>query len=89
MRYLLVTFYRKPGGQIDEQVGFSKRLKAADQQTCNIIIDYKDRKVLKCFIEGKVVPTSFESMNSYYKQIYPDLIRDLEQMQQDSNKKPA
>lgn len=84
MRYLLVTFYRKPGGQIDEQVGFSKRLKNTDQQTCNVIIDYKERRVLKCFIEGKIVPTSFEAMHDYYRQIYPQLISDLERFQTDA-----
>jgi hypothetical protein len=86
IRYLLITFYRKPGGQIDEQVSFSKRLKANDQQTCNVIVDYKERKVVKCFIEGKLVPTSFEAMHDYYKQIYPQLIADLERMQSESAK---
>lgn len=90
MRYFLATFYRRPGGQIDEQVTFSKRLRATDQQTCNVIIDYQERRVLKCFIEGKVVPTSFEAMDDYYRQIYPQLISDLEKFQEDSkNKKPA
>ena len=83
IRYLLIQFLKKPGGQIDEQVSFSKRLKATDQQTCNVIVDYKEKKVIKCFIEGKIVPTSFESMNNYYKQVYPQLINDLEKMQVD------
>lgn len=81
---MLITFFRKPGGQIDEQVGFSKKVRPADEQTCNVILDFKDRKVLKCVIEGKVTPTSFEKMHEYYKQIYPQLVEQLDKMQQDT-----
>ena len=78
MRYLLITFLRKPGGQIDEQVAVGKKVKPADLQTCNVIIDYADKKVLKCVVEGKVVDTDFERMDAYYKQVYPNLIGQLE-----------
>mgnify|MGYP003704650857 FL=1 len=78
MRYLLITFLRKPGGQIDEQVAVSKKVKPADLQTCNVIIDYSAKKVDKCIIEGQRVDTNFEKMNEYYKQIYPALIDQLE-----------
>jgi hypothetical protein len=69
---------RKPGGQIDEQVAVGKKVKTSDLQTCNVIIDYADKKVLKCVIEGKVVDTDFERMDAYYKQVYPNLIGQLE-----------
>lgn len=78
MRYLLITFFRKPGGQIDEQVAVSKRVKPADLQMCNVILDYGTKQVQKCIIEGKKVETDFEKMNSYYKQIYPNLVEQLE-----------
>ena len=82
MRYLLITFARQPGGAIDEQVGFSKKVKTSDLQTCNVIIDYKEQRVIKCVIEGKVVDTDFDRMNAYYKQVYPELIAQLEKVQQ-------
>ena len=69
---------RKPGGQIDEQVAVGKRVKPADLQTCNVIIDYADKKVVKCVIEGKIMDTDFERMDAYYKQVYPNLIGQLE-----------
>lgn len=78
MRYLLITFLRKPGGQIDEQVAVGKKVKTSDLQTCNVIIDYADKKVVKCVVEGKVVDTDFERMDAYYKQVYPNLIGQLE-----------
>jgi len=57
MRFLLITFYRKPGGQIDEQVSVSKKVKKSDNQTCNVILDFAEKKVQRCIIEGKVVDT--------------------------------
>ena len=67
MRYLLITFMRKPGGQIDEQVTVSKRIKPSDLQTCNVILDYAKKKVEKCVIEGKVVDTDFDKMKQEMK----------------------
>lgn len=78
MRYLLITFMRKPGGQIDEMVAVSKRVKPADIQTCNVIVDYAEKKVDKCVIEGKNVDTDFERMDAYYREVYPNLISQLE-----------
>jgi hypothetical protein len=78
LRYLLITFIRKPGGQIDEMVSVSKKIKPADLQTCNVIVDFADKKVEKCVIEGKVVDTDFERMYAYYKEVYPNLIEQLQ-----------
>ena len=86
MRYLLITFLRKPGGQIDEQVAVGKKVKPADLQTCNVIIDYADKKVLKCVVEGKVVDSEWDKMCDYYKRVYPTLIDQLEKANSDSTK---
>ena len=82
MRYFLAQYARQANGQIDEQVSFAKKVKTSDLQTMNVILDYKAQKVVKCVIEGKVVPTSFEKMNEYYKEVYPSLIEQLEKVQQ-------
>jgi hypothetical protein len=78
---------RKPGGQIDEQVTISKRVKNSDLQTVNVIIDYANKTVNKCVIEGKIVDTDFDRMNDYYKRIYPNLIEQLEKNNTESIKK--
>jgi phosphopantetheine adenylyltransferase len=78
MRYLLITYLRKPNGQIDEQVAVGKKVKSTDIQMCNVIIDYAKKKVEKCVIEGNRVETDFEKMNEYYKRIYPSLVAQLE-----------
>jgi hypothetical protein len=78
MKYLLITFLRKPGGQIDEQVQVSKRVRPSDSQMCNVILDFANKKVEKCVIEGKVVETDFYRMVEYYKRVYPNLVAQLE-----------
>lgn len=77
MRYLLLTFLRKPNGQIDELVHVSKKLKNSDLSTCNVILDYADSTIVKCVIEGKKLDTDWDRMNNYYKKIYPSLIEQL------------
>jgi len=78
MRYLLVTFYRKPGGQIDEQARFVKRVRTSDSSSSNIILDYGLRKVDKCVVEGRRLDKSFDDLNDYYKKIYPAMVQQLE-----------
>lgn len=78
MRYLLITFFRKAGGQIDEQVKVAKKVKPADISTCNVIIDYGLKKVDKCVVEGKKLDTDYDRMTAYYRKIYPALIDQLE-----------
>lgn len=86
MRYLLITYVRKPNGQIDEQVTVSKRTKISDIQTCNVILDFAKRKLDKCVIEGKVVDTDWDKMYDYYKKVYPSLIAQLEKSNTEATK---
>jgi hypothetical protein len=78
MRYLLITFMRKPNGQIDEQVAVAKKVKPSDLQTCNVILDYAKKKIDKCVIEGKALEREWDRMHDYYVRIYPNLIAQLE-----------
>lgn len=87
MRYLLITFIRKPNGQIDEQVTISKKVRTSDVQSCNVILDYAKKKIDKCVIEGKVVDSDWGKMNEYYKRIYPTLIDQLEKANNDATQK--
>lgn len=74
----MISFFRKVGGQIDEAVSVSKRVRTSDTMNANIIMDFAEKKVLKCVIEGKVHDTTFERMRDYYAKIYPNLISQLE-----------
>ncbi len=78
MRYLLISFLRKVGGQIDEMVSVSKRVRTSDMNNCNVIMDFADRKVMKSVIEGKEHDSDFEKLREYYNRVYPKLIEQLE-----------
>lgn len=78
MRYLYLQFIRKPGGQIDEMVSLGKRIRNSDLTNSNVILDFAEKKVIKCVIEGKNHDTSFEIMRDYYSKIYPAMISQLE-----------
>ena len=78
MRYMCLTFFRKPGGQIDEQLVVRKALKKSDFSTCNVILDFATRNVEKCVVEGKKIERTFDDLAGYYKKIYPSLVHQLE-----------
>ena len=78
MRYLLISFLRKPGGQIDEQARFVMRVRTSDLTQSNIILDYGLRKIEKCVVEGNKLDRSFDQLHEYYKKIYPQIIAQLE-----------
>jgi hypothetical protein len=78
VRYLLITYSKKQGGQIDEQVSFANKVKPRDLQTCNVIMDFKDQKVMKCVVDGAVVPTSYEKLHEYYGRVYPNVVEQLQ-----------
>ena len=52
MRYLLLTYYTKPTGKIDEVMTVARKLRPRDWQTCNVILDFKDQRVLLCSVAG-------------------------------------
>lgn len=78
MRYMLITYIKKANEQIDEQVQLSNNLKERDITTCNVILDFKDKKVEKASVNGNPIPKDWTKIVDYYKQVYPDLIEGLE-----------
>lgn len=78
MRYLFISFVRKPNGQIDEIVSIGKRIRDSDLTNNNVIMDFGENKVIKCVVEGKTHETTFDKMRVYYNKIYPNLIAQLE-----------
>ena len=77
MRYLLLTYYKKPDGQIDEVMAVAKNLKSRDHQTCSVILDFKTLSVLKCSMSGVNVPKDFNRIVEYYHQHYESTISRL------------
>ena len=77
MRYLILTYYTKPDGQIDEVMAVSKNLKTRDHQTANVILDFKTLSVLKCSMGGTQVPRDFNRIVEYYMKHYEATITRL------------
>ena len=47
-------------------------------EDANVILDFADKKILKCVIEGKNHESTFEKMRDYYARVYPNLVDQLE-----------
>jgi hypothetical protein len=77
MRYLLLTYYRKPNGKIDEAMTLSRSLKLRDRQMANVILDFETLAVVKCSMDGVVVPKDWDRIVSYYYKHYSATIERL------------
>jgi len=77
VRYLIITYYKKPNGQIDESTAVARNLKIRDHQTASVIIDFKKLAVIKAQLNGESVPKDFNKIVEYYLQHYENIIRRL------------
>jgi hypothetical protein len=77
MRYLLLTYYTKASGQIDEAMAVSRNIKTRDIQTANVILDFKKLEVVKANMDGVSVPKDFDRIVQYYHKHYASTIERL------------
>jgi hypothetical protein len=77
MRYLVITYYKKANGQIDEAMAVTKNLKTRDIQCANVILDFKKLEVTKASMSGLNVPKNFDNFVQYYIQHYEHIITRL------------
>ena len=77
MRYLILTYYKKASGQIDEVMAVSKNIKTRDLQTASVIIDFKKLEIVKASMDGKQVPKDFNRIVEYYMKHYEATITRL------------
>ena len=78
MRYLIINYYRKPNGQMDEVVSIAKRTRIRDIQSAAVILDFQTRNVVKCSMDAVVVPKDWQRIRDFYHQHYSQVIDDLE-----------
>lgn len=74
MRYFVITYIRKPSGQMDEQNQVVRNIKARDLQMASVILDFKKLEVVKATLNGVVVPKDFNRIVEYYYQHYKNVI---------------
>jgi len=77
VRYLIITYYKKANGQIDETTAVAKNLRMRDHQTASVILDFKKLVVVKAQLDGATVPKDFNRIVEYYMQHYQNIIRRL------------
>ena len=77
MRYLILTYYTKPDGKIDEAMAVSRNIKTRDLQTASVILDFKKLEVVKCSMNGVQVPRDWDRIVTYYHQHYASTIERL------------
>ena len=63
---------------MDEVVSLAKRTRMRDIQSAAVILDFKTRTVVKCSMDGVVVPKDWQRIRDFYHQHYSQVIEDLE-----------
>ena len=81
MRYFIATYYSKPTGKVNESVKVDSKVRMKDLQGASVIIDYKERKIVKSNFEeelGADMKHDFDTINNFYKEHHPQIISQLE-----------
>jgi hypothetical protein len=77
MRYLIITYIKRPNGQMDENTQVATRVKKLDLQMASVILDFKTLSVVKCSLNGATVPRDWDRIVTYYYQHYKAVIERL------------
>ena len=67
---MILTYFKKASGKIDEVMAVANRVKPKDLQTASIILDFRDQVVLKCVIDVKSMPKEWDTIVAYYYKHY-------------------
>ena len=77
MRYFLITFIKRPNGQVDEETQTVNRLKNKDLISANVILDFKDETIIKCRMTEGNIPVDWNTVVGYYSKHYGDTFAQL------------
>ncbi len=80
MRYFIVTYLQNKDGKYNESIHLDTKLKDKVIQTATIILDYKERNIVKSRYRDDSIPKDeqFDKISAFYKTHYPDVIGQLE-----------
>lgn len=85
MRYLLLTYYTQASGKIDEAMTVSNKIRTKDWQTVNVILDFKECKVLKASTGNTTIPKDWDRIVGYY---YPFYTQTFERLFEENGHEP-
>jgi hypothetical protein len=77
MRYLMLTYYTKANGKIDESMTVTTKIRTKDWQTANVILDFKELKVLKASVRDNAIPKDWDRIVGYYYPFYTNIMERL------------
>jgi hypothetical protein len=87
MRYLFLTYYTQPSGKIDEAMIVATKIRSKDWQTVNVILDFKELKILKASVKDSVIPKDWDRIVGYYYPFYTNIMERL--LQENGHELPA
>jgi hypothetical protein len=77
MRYLMLTYYTKANGKIDESMIVATRVRTKDWQMANVILDFKELKVIKASVRDNAIPKDWDRIVGYYYPFYTNIMERL------------
>lgn len=77
MRYFIATYIQTPDGKFNEMIKVDDKIRNRDAQQASLIMDYKDRKIVKARL-NEAIERDFDAISNFYKGHYPDVINSLE-----------
>jgi len=78
-RYLVVNYKQQPDGKYSEAIAVTDKIKNNELQYSSIILDYKDRIVVKLRIPDQTPESrDFDKLSAFYKTHYSDIVSMLE-----------
>ena len=77
MRYMILTYFKRASGKIDEVMAVANRVKPRDLQTASVILDFLNQIVVKCVIDGKSMPKEWDTIVAYYYKHYQAIMERL------------
>ncbi len=78
MRYLIVTYIKRPNGQVDETVEVESKYRSRHKETANVVLDFAKKEILKCRMDGKLGSHDWQHVRDYYYKHYQNVVDDLE-----------
>jgi hypothetical protein len=73
----MLTYYTKPDGKVDESMAVATRVRIKDWQMANMILDFREQKVLKAVLQNNDIPKDWDRIVGYYYPFYTNIIERL------------
>jgi hypothetical protein len=69
----MLTYYTKPNGKIDESMIVTTKVRTKDWQIANVILDFKELKVIKASVRDNAIPKDWDRIVGYYYPFYTNI----------------